>query len=158
MSTIQKAVAIAVILIAISPVAAAVTPESRDLTSAFRNAGVVVDRLQVYELAGVVIIRGRTANRAQAEALGQYATTLGYNRVANLIQIVENDDVQIARAAERELSLHRSLDGCRFRVTADKGVVHVGGTVTHELQKDVAAQVLRSLDGVRAVEMSLVKF
>jgi hypothetical protein len=30
--------------------------------------------------------------------------------------------------------------------------------VTHELQKDVAAQVLRSINGVRAVEMSLVKF
>lgn len=158
MRTIYTAVAIAVILIAGGPVATAATPETRDLTSTFRNAGVAVDRLQVYELAGIVIIRGRTANRTQAEALGQYATTLGYARVANLVQIVESDDVQIARAAERELSIHRSLDGCRFRVTSEKGVVHLVGTVSHELQKDVAAQILRSIDGVRAVEMSLVKF
>ncbi len=158
MRMIQQAVAIAVILIAIRPVALASAPETRNLTSTFLHAGVAVDRLQVYELAGVVIIRGRTANRSQAEALGRYATTLGYSRVANLVQIVENDDLGIARAAERELSLHRSLDGCRFRVTADKGVVHVVGTVTHELQKDVAAQVLRSIDGVRSVEMSLKRF
>lgn len=158
MRTIHKAVAIAVILIGISPVATAATPEVKDLTNSFRNSGVTVDRLQVYELAGVVILRGRTPDRATADALGKYASSLGYTRVANLIQIVEHDDVKIARAAERELTIHRSLDGCRFRVSSDQGVVHVVGTVTHELQKDVAAQVLRSINGVRSVEMNLEKF
>jgi osmotically-inducible protein OsmY len=158
MRTIRKAVAIAVIMIAATPVATAATPQAKDLTSTFLDSGISVDRLQVYELAGVVILRGRTPDRANAEALGKYATSLGYGRVANLIQIVEHDDLQIARAAERELSIHRSLDGCKFRVSSDKGVVHVAGTVAHELQKDVAAQVLRSIDGVRAVEMNLDKF
>lgn len=158
MRTIHKAVAIAAILIATSPVATAATPQSKDLTENFRSSGISVDRLQVYELAGVVILRGRTPDRANAEAIGKYASALGYTRVANLIQIVEHDDIEIARAAERELTIHRSLDGCRFRVTSEKGVVHVAGTVTHELQKDVAAQVLRSIDGVRAVEMNLDKF
>ncbi|MGN6184174.1 MAG: BON domain-containing protein [Thermoanaerobaculia bacterium] len=158
MRTILKAVAIAAILLAITPAAIAATPQAKDLTNQFRNSGVSVDRLQVYELAGVVILRGRTPERANAEALSNYANTLGYTRVANLIQIVEHDDSVIARAAERELTIHRSLDGCRFRVSADKGVVHVAGTVAHELQKDVAAQVLRSIDGVRAVEMNLDKY
>jgi osmotically-inducible protein OsmY len=158
MRTMLKTVAIAVLVIAILPVAQAATPQPRDLTPAFREAGLAVDRLQVFELSGVVVIRGRTADRSHAEAIGQYATSLGYTRVANLVQIVENDDLQIARAAERELTIHRSLDGCRFRVSADKGVVTVAGTVTHELQKDVAAQVLRAIDGVRRVEMSLEKF
>jgi len=158
MRTITKAVAITAILIASSPIAMAATPAAKDLTNSFSGAGVKVDRLQVYELAGVVIIRGRTPDRAKAEELSRYATSLGYERVANLIQIVEHDDDQIARAAERELTIHRSLDGCRFRVSSDQGVVHVVGTVAHELQKDVAAQVLRSIDGVRAVEMNLEKF
>ncbi|HEX2835462.1 MAG TPA: BON domain-containing protein [Thermoanaerobaculia bacterium] len=157
MRTIHKAVAIAAILIATSPVATAATPQSKDLTENFRSSGISVDRLQVYELAGVVILRGRTPDRANAEAIGKYASALGYTRVANLIQIVEHDDIEIARAAERELTIHRSLDGCRFRVTSEQGVVHVAGTVTHELQKDVAAQVLRSIDGVRGVEMNLDK-
>jgi osmotically-inducible protein OsmY len=158
MRTMLRTVAIAVLVIAILPAANAATPQPRDLTPAFLEAGLAVDRLQVFELSGVVVIRGRTADRSQAEAMGLYATKLGYTRVANLVQIVENDDLQIARAAERELTIHRSLDGCHFRVSADKGVVHVAGTVTHELQKDVAAQVLRAIDGVRRVEMSLEKF
>src|SRR5512132_604249 len=139
MRTILKAVAIAVILILVRPVFAA-TPQATDLTNTFRGAGAVVDRLQVYEIAGVVIIRGRAADKAQAETLGQYAQSLGYSRVANLVQIAQHDDAQIVRAAERELTVHRALDGCQFRVRSEHGVVHVAGRVRHELQKDVAAQ------------------
>jgi osmotically-inducible protein OsmY len=163
MRTLVKSVAIAVLVVLAAGVVApnaqaAEPPQVRNLTASFQAANAAVDRLQVFELAGVLVIRGRTANRAEAEAIGRYALAQGYARVANLVQIVENDDVEIARAAERELTIHRSLDGCRFRVTADKGVVHVAGTVSHELQKDVAAQILRSIDGVRGIEMNLDKF
>lgn len=158
MRTILRAVAIAAIFIALPQAAIAATPQTTDLTNTFRTAGATVDRLQVYEISGIVIIRGRAADKAQAEILNRYAQTLGYGRVANLIQIVKHDDDILARAAERELSVHRALDGCRFRVSADKGVVRVSGSVTHELQKDVALQVLRSIDGVQSVEVSLEKF
>lgn len=158
MRTIIKAVAIAAILIAVSPAATAATPQTTDLTNTFRGAGAFVDRLQVYEIAGIVIIRGRAADKAQAETLNQYAQTLGYARVANLIQIVKNEDAAIARAAERELTRHRALDGCLFRVSSDKGVVTLAGSVRHELQKDVALAVLRSVDGVRSVEVNLDRF
>lgn len=158
MRTITKAVAIAAILIALNPAASAATPQTNDLTSSFRGAGAAVDRLQVYEIAGIVIIRGRAADKAQAEALNQYATSLGYTRVANLIQIVKHEDEAIARAAERELTVHRALDGCQFRVSSDKGVIRVAGRVRHELQKDVAIQVLRTIDGVQSVEATLDKF
>lgn len=158
MRTITKAVAIAAILIAMSPAAGAATPQTTDLTNTFRGAGAVVDRLQVYEIAGIVIIRGRAADKAEAEILNHYAQTLGYARVANLIQIVKHEDELIARKAERELSVHRALDGCQFRVTSTKGVVKVSGSVTHELQKDVAASVVRSIDGVQSVEVKLTKF
>lgn len=159
MRTITKAVAIAAILIAITPAALAATPDSTDLTNAFRAAGATnIDRLQVYEIAGIVIIRGRTPQKANAEEVSRLAQTLGHGRVANLIQIVEHDDAKLARAAEVELSVHRSLDGCRFRVTSEDGVVRVAGSVTHELQKDVAAQVVRSIDGVRSVQVNLDRF
>ena len=157
MRTITKAVAIAAILLAGTTVFAA-TPQTTDLTEQFRGAGAAVDRLQVYEIAGIVIIRGRAASTADAESLNQYAQTLGYSRVANLIQIVKHEDDLIARKAERELSVHRALDGCQFRVTSDHGVVHLSGRVAHELQKDVAMQVLRSIDGVQSVQVALEKF
>lgn len=158
MRTITKAVAIAAILMVLTPATLAAAPQTTDLTNTFRGAGAAIDRLQVVEIAGIVIIRGRAADKAQAEAVGLYAQNLGYTRVANLIQIATHDDAQIARAAERELSVHRALDGCQFSVTSERGVVHVAGRVRHELQKDVAAQVLRSINGVRSVEMNLDRF
>lgn len=158
MRTITKAVAIAALIIALSPAATAAVPETRDLTPNFITAGASIDRLQVYEIAGIVIIRGRAVDKAQAEEVGRVAQSLGYERVANLVQIVENRDAELARAAEVELSVNRSLDGCKFRVTSDDGVIRVAGEVKHELQKDVAMQVLRSIDGARAVEVTLNRF
>jgi osmotically-inducible protein OsmY len=154
MRTIAPAVAIAVLMIFAAPVSAA-SADAVDLTQAFRTAGASIDRLQVYEIAGIVLIRGRAADKAQAESVGQIAQTLGYTRVANLVQIVEHNDAQIARAAEFELTANRSLDGCKFRVTSEQGVIRLAGEVQHELQKDVAAAVLRNIDGVRAIEMKL---
>jgi osmotically-inducible protein OsmY len=157
--TILKAAAIVSILFVLSPVAiAANAPETVDLTNAFRTAGATVDRLQVYEIAGIVIIRGRAADKAQAEDLNRLATSLGYARVANLVQIVQDRDDEITRKAEVELTVHRSLDGCRFSVTSDNGVVRVAGQVRHELQKDAVAQVLRNIDGVRSIEINLTRF
>ena len=158
MSTTRRSVAIAVVLIALTPAALAAPPTTTDLTARFRSAGATVDRLQVSEIAGIVILRGRVTDKEQAEILSRYAASLGYQRVANLIQINPDNDAEITRAAERELTIHRSLDGCRFTVSADNGVVKVGGSVRHELQKDVAVQVLRSIDGVKSVEVKLVRF
>jgi osmotically-inducible protein OsmY len=158
MRTTLRSVAIAAILILATPAALAATPQTNDITDQFRAVGATVDRLQVYEVGGIVVIRGRAIDKAQAEVIGLHATSLGYNRVANLIQIVEHHDAEMARAAERELTIHRSLDGCRFTVTADKGIIRVGGSVRHELQKDVAVQVLRSIDGVKSVEVNLDRF
>lgn len=159
MSRTIKAVVFAVIVIALSPVALAANPETIDLTQAFRSAGAPdIDKLQVYEIAGIVLIRGRAVQQSQAEELGRVAQSLGYERVANLVQIIEHRDIEIARRAEVELTVNRSLDGCKFRVTSEQGIVRVAGSVKHELQKDVATQVIRNIKGVRAVEMNLQKF
>jgi|SRR5215212_4509759 len=152
-----QAVVLAMLLVAVAPAALAAPPVT-DLTNSFRGAGAAVNALQVYEISGIVIIRGRAADKAQAEILSNYARALGYQRVANLVQTVQHDDAAIARRTEVALSVHRSLDGCRFNVRSDQGVVHIGGSVQHELQKDVAMQVVRGVDGVRGVQMDLQKF
>lgn len=154
-TTITKAAALLTVLIAITPIAAAASPQEVDLTNTFRTAGANVERLQVYEIAGVVLIRGRVTEKAQAEEVGRIAQTLGYTRVANLIQVIEHRDVEITRRAEIELSVNRSLDGCKFHVTSDQGRVKVAGLVKHELQKDVAAQVLKNVDGIQSIEFAL---
>lgn len=158
MRTVTAAVVFAAILLTTQPLVAA-TPQTSDLTNQFRDAASGIDRLQVYELAGIVILRGRTTDKVRAEQLGIVARERGYARVANLIQIVEpEDDRAIQRAAERELTVARSLDGCRFRVESSNGVVNLAGSVRHELQKDVAIQILRAIDGVREVRVNLVRF
>jgi osmotically-inducible protein OsmY len=161
--TIPMARTIAVSIIGLSLIfgtlpAMASQPAGTDLTPLFHDAGASVERLQVYEIAGIVIIRGRVAAESDAAQLGRHAKALGYERVANLVQIVRHDDQAIARAAEMELARHRALDGCRFTVESHRGVIRVAGWVRHELQKDVALQVLRSINGVQSVESQLEKF
>jgi osmotically-inducible protein OsmY len=159
---IVRAATTAVVLLSMSSVVLAANStapaSATDLTESFRGTA-AVDSLQVYQIAGIVIIRGRTTDATQAALLADRAEQLGYTRVANLVQTVhETDDSALTRAAERELSIHRALDGCQFTVHSDKGVVTVAGRVRHELQKDVAVEVLRGLNGVRGVETDLQKF
>src|SRR5881227_3518291 len=91
-----------------SPIARAEEPAAVDLTSSFRTAGVAdIDRLAVYEVGGIVIIRGRTDSSDRAAAASRIATQLGYTRVANLVQLTTApDDVAIQHAAERALARH----------------------------------------------------
>lgn len=155
----QTAAVFAVVLLGLPSLAAAELPEAKNLTAQFQSAGLAIDKLEVYEIGGVVLIRGRAKNAEAAEAAGLHATQLGYLRVANLVQLFEPpDDVLIERAAERELTVHRSLDGCRFRIDSRQGVVHLAGNVQHELQKDVAIALLRNIDGVLSVQSTLKKF
>ena len=152
-----KAAVLAVVILT-TEAAFAATPSSTDLTNTFRGANAAVSQLQVYEVSGIVIIRGRTSDKAQAALLSEYARSLGYQRVANLVATTTHDDATITRRAEVELTVHRALDGCRFRVRSEQGVLHLAGQVRHELQKDVAMQVLRSIDGVQSIDMKLDKF
>jgi osmotically-inducible protein OsmY len=136
--------------------ARATAPQPTDLTPTFRTAVLNVERLQVFEIGGVVVIRGRAVEKADAEAAGLYAKSLGYNRVANLVQVITPpDDAAIARAVERELTMHRGLEGCKLSVAADRGVVRIAGSVRHEMQKDMALAVVRNVSGVREVHSTL---
>jgi osmotically-inducible protein OsmY len=144
---------VAALAVTLVPAARAATVDTLDLTPQFRAAGLNVDALRAVEVGGIVVLRGRTEDRAVAEKAGTLARSLGYQRVANLIQVIEPpDDEAIRRMAERQLGLRRSLDGCKFLVASNGGVVHLSGQVQYELQKDVAISVVRQIDGVREVK------
>jgi osmotically-inducible protein OsmY len=148
-----------IVLLAVSflfPLAAVAQPNAIDVTVRFRNAGVDVNDLLVYQISGIILIRGTTSDRMKAEAAGSVARHLGYERVANLIEVTEpSDDTAIVRTAEGSLSQHRTLDGCTFHIISVHGVVHIGGNVGQELQKDVAIDLLRRIKGVTEVHSDL---
>jgi hyperosmotically inducible protein len=117
---------------------------------------VAVEGFRAVEVGGIVVLRGRAANEGSAQQAASIVQSLGYARVANLIQIANvPDDARITRAAERELAVHRGLDGTQIAVDSSNGVVRLSGKVSSELQKDMAATLVRSIDGVRAVQIAL---
>jgi osmotically-inducible protein OsmY len=151
---IRLAIAAAFLLSAI-PILAQ-QPGARDVTQQFVTAGVVVEGLRAVEVGGIVVLRGRTADSTTAEQASTVAQSLGFARVANLIQVADApDDARIMRVAERELSVHRGLDGTHIVVDSNNGIIRLSGTVSNELQKDVAVSLVKKIDGVRAVQIAL---
>ncbi len=147
----------AVVLIA--PAAWAVQPDTKDVTALFANSGVAVEGLRAVDVGGILVLRGRTVDAAQAQAVAGYAKTLGYTRVANLVRVDPGvDDAALERSIERQLSLSRGLDGCQIKLKSQDGVVHMTGTVQRELQKDFALEVVRNVDGVKSVQSDLQRF
>jgi len=123
-----------------------------DLTPQLQSAGLDIDNLRAVEVGGIVILRGKAVDAAAAQRAGTIAEQLGYTRVANLIQVAEiPDDARIQRIAERKLALQRSLDDCNLHVASTRGVATIVGKVHSELQKDVALDIVRNIDGVRSV-------
>jgi osmotically-inducible protein OsmY len=122
----------------------------------FRAAHLPISGLQLRSVGGILVIRGRTADASAVESATRLASTLGYVRIANLVQIVDQpDDAVLQRVAERQLGETRSLDGCNLSVASSHGILRLDGTVHYELQKDVATEILRNIDGVRGVEATL---
>jgi osmotically-inducible protein OsmY len=110
------------------------------------------------EVGGIVVLRGRAVDPAAALQAATLTQGLGYTRVANLIVVVQPiDDVAIERFAERKLGMSRGLEGCNFQIDSDNGVVKLNGTVQSELQKDMAVQLVRTIDGVKSVQAMFKK-
>jgi osmotically-inducible protein OsmY len=128
-----------------------------DVTAAFIRSGAVIEDLKVVQISDVVLIRGKTNDRKRALAASRIATALGYQRVANLIVIRDDatDDAAIEYTGRRQLELERALEGCRFRVDSDRGVIRLTGSVRRDLQSDLAVAILARIDGVKAVHPDL---
>ena len=155
-----SAVLFAALILAAIPAgafAAEHAPATVDITPAISSGVNGISGLSAVEVGDIVVIRGRATNRDSAVKATALVQALGYQRVANLIQIVEPaDDAVIMRVAERQLGMSRGLDGCALTVDSNNGVLHVNGTVHTELQKDMAVALLRNIDGVKVVNATLV--
>lgn len=134
------------------------TPQANDVTAQFANAGLDINSFQAIEIGGIVVLRGDAPNSTDAARAATVAASLGYARVANLVRVIDPpDDAKIQRAAEREIAVHRGLDGCDLHVASLDGVVTVSGKVQYELQKDLVASVMRNVDGVKEVKVDLAR-
>lgn len=138
------------------PLAAYGQADAVNLTAAFVDGGVTIDRLLVYQIDGIVLIRGRTGDPLLAAAAGRFAARAGYRRVANLIEVVpEIADAALVRGARRELEMTRQLQGCHFQIESAGGIVRLRGEVTREVQKEIAVHLVGKIDGVKAVHSEL---
>jgi osmotically-inducible protein OsmY len=127
------------------------------ILQAVAQANVDVRPITVRNVGGIVVLRG-TADAASSERAIVAVKSLGFSRVANLLQApLAIDDEGIRRDAERQLANSRSLDGCTLNVSCNNGVLRVSGTVQNELQQDAARLVLRSVRGAKEVHVQLSK-
>src|SRR5438045_6151705 len=89
------------LVVSFLPLVASAQSEPVDLTAVFRTSGVDIRDLQVYQINGIVLIRGRSVNKAKAENAGIVAKNLGSSRVANLTGVAGTvTDVDIRRFDE----------------------------------------------------------
>lgn len=122
---------------------------------AILGAGVPVQGLSVRASGDIVVLRG-TADPASAQRAAEVVKGLGAKRVANLITPQKpSDDMAIRREAERQLAATPGLHGTRLSVSCKDGVILVSGTVQHELQKDLARDILKNLRGAREIRVQL---
>ena len=139
------------------PLAAFAQPEAIDLTATFLESGAVIEDLAAVQVGGIVVIRGKTSDRTRAVEASRIARTLGYQRVANLIAVVDDAtaDAAIENVGQRRLELERALGGCRFRVDSKRGVIRLTGRVHRGAQGDLAVAILSRIDGVKAIHPDL---
>jgi osmotically-inducible protein OsmY len=130
-----------------------------DITAAVVDKGAVIEDLKVVEVNGIVILRGKTNDARKAAKAARIVTDLGHARIANLIAIRDDatDDAAIEYTARRRLELERALEGCRFHVDSNRGVVRLTGRVRREMQADLALQILRRIEGVKEIDNKLTK-
>lgn len=122
------------------------------LYSTLATQGIDTTRIQIVEVEGIVIVRGRVADRSEIARTSSVLQQQGFVRVANLLQVSRQpDDERIRLLVERALTDSPALDGCKFRVSTSKGVVTIGGTVREELQKEFVTDITENVDGVKSV-------
>lgn len=141
------------------PFAAFAQKDVLDLTATFVKQGALIDKLEVYQISDILLIRGKTNDRTRAEEATRIAMTLGYHRVANLIVVTDDatDDAAIVFTGQRRLELEPALEGCRFHVDSNRGVIRLTGRVQRDAQGDLAIGILSRIDGVKAVHPDLAR-
>lgn len=125
---------------------------SQPIVNALSDAGIHIVQPRVVDVDGIVILKGKVRDHETALRATAIVRSLGHARVANLLQVAPlPTDAQVQRDVERALLSSRALEGCKFNVRTENGVVTLEGRVREELQRDVASDLVRDVDGVRQV-------
>lgn len=138
--------------------AAAGEPSAETLRAALQDAALPIQKLEVRQLDGIFLIRGKTSDRTCPARAAEIAHSLGITRVANLVRIdLRSSDEEITRIAERRLSASPDLEGCRFGVRSKEGVLQIHGTIYSDLQRETATRTVKDIEGVVDVQTNLTK-
>ena len=141
----------------IAPSTPAADPSS--IAAALQHSEPALTGVDVKVVSGIVIVRGETPDAASLARVTTDVQNLGYSRVANLIRVTpQTNDEEIRRSAERQIAQNRSLDGCRFAISCDQGILKVSAKVQSEAQEEVTRNVLKSVSGVREVRAEFARF
>jgi osmotically-inducible protein OsmY len=132
---------------------------SAAINASLQKTGVPLEGVTVTWMDGIVILRGTASSKEAGERIADGVHAAGYGRVANLIRVTAApDDYAIQRDAERQLTRSRSLTGCKFSVTATKGVLKVGGVIPSDTQEAAAREILKNVHGPREVHAEFTRF
>lgn len=123
------------------------------IVQALQDAKVPVNDLVVRNVGGITVVRG-SGDKAAVQAV---LAKLNVARVANMVVGYTGDDDAIRREAERQLVSTRALDGCSLKVSCDRGVIRVTGTVQNDRQIDAAREALRAVAGAQSVKVELAQ-
>src|SRR5437868_4753439 len=86
--TLSAALLAVVLLTAVPAMAMHDSAEATDVTAQFANGGFHISGLRAVEVGGIVVLRGQTTEPAELDRVGEYARTLGYQRVANVVALI----------------------------------------------------------------------
>jgi osmotically-inducible protein OsmY len=133
--------------------------DASSIVAALQHSEPALTDVDVKVVSGIVIVRGETRDAGSAARATTAVQNLGYSRVANLIHVTSQfNDEDIRRSAERHIAQNRSLDGCHFAISSDRGILKVSATVQSEAQEEVTRSVLKTVAGVREVRAEFARF
>lgn len=130
---IRLGIAIGILSVCISLPAMGATPDQ--IEEALAGSPLIIDELEVVEVEGITIVRGRVAEQSVTAAALAFVRARSERPVISAMEIVEKvDDATIERRVERALHLNENLEDASISVAAVNGVIELTGTVENELQ------------------------
>lgn len=132
-SSVRLGIALGILSICISLPAMGATPEQ--IREALASSPLIIDELEIVEVEGITIIRGRVAGESVVTAVLAFVRARSDRPVIPAMEIVERvDDATLERRVERALHLNENLEETSISVAAINGVIELTGTVESELQ------------------------
>ena len=138
------------------PAAWAVQPDrttSRDV----RNSGVALDGLRAVDVGGILVLRGTHGRSGPGRGCQRLRPDPRLRARREPRADRDRSTMRPSRAAS-SVSSAPLASTAAHQIDSQDGVVHISGTVQHELQKDFALEVVRNVDGVKSVRIGPAAF